>query len=450
VNLNFTAGRDSVLASLRIAGIETVLSAKAMQEKVPAFPWPAGTLDLRAEIEAAGGRRAMLPWLLAAWLLPNQVCANLLGLPRIGDREEAGLLFTSGSSGEPKGVVLTHRNLLANCDQISSLSILPARSSVLGCLPIFHSFGFTVTLWYPILRGSRVVTVPSPLDTRRIIDAIAAEQVQVMVGAPTFIRPILKKAQPAELRSLDLVVTGAERLPDDLQADFLRQYHIDIQQGYGLTETSPATNITQPDPPIVFSTNEPQAGKRAGSVGRLLPGLTARIVDPETMEERPETSTGLILLRGANVFAGYLDDPGKTRQAFYRGWFVTGDLGRFDEDGFLYIEGRLSRFSKIAGEMVPHGTVEMRIVEAFGWDQSEQPVVYVTGIPDQAKGEALVLLTTQAVTPEQLRARLAERGLPNLWVPKIIHRVERIPMLGTGKTDLKQCRELALHAVKAG
>jgi acyl-[acyl-carrier-protein]-phospholipid O-acyltransferase/long-chain-fatty-acid--[acyl-carrier-protein] ligase len=185
-------------------------------------------------------------------------------------------------------------------------------------------------------------------------------------------------------------------------------------------------------------------------VGRLLPGLTARIVDPETMEERPETSTGLILLRGANVFAGYLDDPGKTRQAFCRGWFVTGDLGRFDEDGFLYIEGRLSRFSKIAGEMVPHGTVEMRIVEAFGWDQSEQPVVYVTGIPDQAKGEALVLLTTQAVTPEQLRARLAERGLPNLWVPKIVHRVERIPMLGTGKTDLKQCRELALHAVKAG
>ncbi|MEY3607238.1 MAG: Bifunctional protein Aas, partial [Verrucomicrobiota bacterium] len=181
VNLNFTAGRDAILTSLRIAGIETVLSAKAMQEKLPAFPWPAGTLDLRAELEAAGGRRAMLPWLLAAWLLPNQVCANLLGLPHTGDREEAGLLFTSGSSGEPKGVVLTHRNLLANCAQISSLSILPESSSVLGCLPIFHSFGFTVTLWYPILRGSRVVTVPSPLDTRRIIDAIAAEQVQVMV-----------------------------------------------------------------------------------------------------------------------------------------------------------------------------------------------------------------------------------------------------------------------------
>ncbi len=450
VNLNFTAGRDAILTSLRIGGIETVLSAKAMQEKLPAFPWPAGTVDLRAELEAAGGRRAMLPWLLAAWLLPNQVCANLLGLPRTGDREEAGLLFTSGSSGEPKGVVLTHRNILANCLQISSLSILPERSSVLGCLPIFHSFGFTVTLWYPILRGSRVVTVPSPLDTRRIIDAIAAEQVRVMVGAPTFIRPILKKAQPAELRSLDLVVTGAERLPDDLKADFLRQYHLEIQQGYGLTETAPATNITQPDPPIIFSTNEPQEGKRAGSVGRLLPGLTARIVDPETMEERPETDTGLILLRGANVFEGYLDDPGKTRQAFCRGWFVTGDLGRFDVDGFLYIEGRLSRFSKIAGEMVPHGTVEQRIVEAFGWDQSEQPVVYVTGIPDQAKGEALVLLTTEAVTLEQLRARLAERGLPNLWVPKIIHRVERIPMLGTGKTDLKQCRELALHAVKGG
>ncbi len=443
VNLNFTAGRRATEASMAIGGVVTVISAKAMQERVPNFPWPERTLDFRDEIAAVGGRRAVLPWLLAAWVLPNQWCASLLGLPQFGDRTEAGLLFTSGSSGEPKGVPLTHRNILANCAQISSLSILPESCSLLGCLPVFHSFGFTVTLWYPILRGCMIVTVPSPLETRKIIDAIAQEGATVLIGAPTFIRPLLKKAQPEELRTLDLVVTGAEKLPDDLYRDFLATFHIEILQGYGLTETTPAANINQPHPPVVVSTNEPQTGKRFGSVGRMMPGMTARIVNPETWEDLELTATGLVLFRGANVFAGYLDDPGKTRAAFHDGWFVTGDLGRFDDDGFLFIEGRVSRFSKIGGEMVPHGTVEMKIIEAFGWDQAESPAVYVTGIPDATKGEALVLLSTHDVSPEVLRAKLAALGVPNLWVPKIIHRVERIPMLGTGKTDLKECRALA-------
>ncbi|MBI5692004.1 MAG: AMP-binding protein [Verrucomicrobia bacterium] len=448
VNLNFTAGRAALETSMRIGGVATVISATAMREKVPGFPWPERTLDLKDEIEAAGGKRAMLPWLAAAWLLPNQWCASLLDLPTVGDRAEAGLLFTSGSSGEPKGVALTHRNILANCAQISSLSILPQTCSLLGCLPIFHSFGFTVTLWYPLLRSCRVVTLPSPLETRKIVDAIAQEKATVMIGAPTFIRPLLKKARPEELKTLDLVVTGAEKLPDDLYRAFLETFHIEILQGYGLTETTPASNINQPHPPVVVSTNEPQLGKRTGSVGRMMPGMTARIYDPETWRELPMHETGVVLFRGANVFEGYLDDPGKTRAAFHDGWFITGDLGRFDDDGFLFIEGRLSRFSKIGGEMVPHGTIEMKIIEAFGWDQAESPSVYVTGIPDATKGEALVLLTTQPVAPELLREKLTALGVPNLWVPKVIHHVDRIPMLGTGKTDLKQCRELAMEAAR--
>jgi acyl-[acyl-carrier-protein]-phospholipid O-acyltransferase/long-chain-fatty-acid--[acyl-carrier-protein] ligase len=443
VNLNFTAGRAALETSLRVGGIGSVLTADVMKAKVPNFPWPEGTLDLKAEIEAAGGKRAIVPWLLAAWVLPNQWCATLLGLPQRGDRDEAALLFTSGSSGEPKGVVLTHRNLLANCAQISSLSILPASASLLGCLPVFHSFGFTVTLWYPILRGCSVVTVPSPLETRKIVEAIRDEQATVLVGAPTFIRPILKKAQPAELRSLDLVVTGAEKLPDDLYRGFLETFHIEILQGYGLTETTPVANINQPHPPVVTSTSRPQIGKRLGSAGRMMPGMTARIVDPETHRELPMTEQGIVLFRGANIFAGYLDAPEKTAAAFHDGWFITGDLGRFDEDGFLYIEGRLSRFSKIAGEMVPHGTVEQKIVSAFEWDQAEVPLV-VVGVPDASKGEALVMLTTREVTADELRTRLAANGVPNLWVPRTIKRVEKIPMLGTGKTDLKRCREMAL------
>ncbi len=419
VNLNFTTSRSGLEASLKLGGIVTIISADAMRAKLPNFPWPERTLDLKSEIVACGGKRAMLPWLLAAWLLPNQWCADLLGLPKIGDRAEGGLLFTSGSSGEPKGVVLSHRNILANCAQISSLSILPEASSLLGCLPVFHSFGFTVTLWYPMLRGCQVVTVPSPLDTRKIIEAIRDEKVTTLLGAPTFIRPILKKARAGELRSLDLVVTGAEKLPDDLARGFLEAFHLDIMQGYGLTEATPVCNINQPNPPTVFSTNEEQLGKRAGSVGRMMPGMTARIVDPDTFHELPITETGMVLFQGANVFEGYLDDPEKTRAAFRDGWFVTGDLGRFDEDGFLYIEGRLSRFSKIGGEMVPHGTIEQKIVETFNLDQTESYVAVVMGVPDATKGESLVLLTTMDLDAGELRERLLAAGFAALWVPRL-------------------------------
>lgn len=447
VNLNFTAGRSAVEAALRLGGIETVISADAVKAKVPGFPWPEKTRDLRAEIEAAGGKKAILPWLIAAHLLPNQWFANLLKLPRVGDRAEAALLFTSGSVGEPKGVVLTHRNILANCAQVSSLSILPRSATLLGCLPLFHSFGFTVTLWYPMLRGCRMVTIPSPLDTRKMVDAISEDHVSVLVGAPTFIRPLLKKAEPAELKSLELVVTGAEKLPDDLYHHFLERFHVEILQGYGLTETTPVSNVNQPHPPIVTDTGEPQIGKKFGAVGRLMPGMSARIVNPDTGEIRPLTETGIVWLRGANVFPGYLDDPERTQAAMRDGWFVTGDVGRFDDEGFLYIEGRLSRFSKIGGEMVPHVTIEQQLIEVFDWDQAEKPTLAVTSIPDPSKGEALVLLTTEDVTTDEVRTRLLAAGLPNLWVPKLVRKVEKIPMLGTGKMDLKGCRELAKELV---
>jgi acyl-[acyl-carrier-protein]-phospholipid O-acyltransferase/long-chain-fatty-acid--[acyl-carrier-protein] ligase len=215
-------------------------------------------------------------------------------------------------------------------------------------------------------------------------------------------------------------------------------------QGYGLTETTPVANVNQPHPPRTTATAEPQPGKFYGSVGRMLPGVTARILHPETSEELPPTEAGIVALRGANVFEGYLLDEAKTAAAFHRGWFVTGDLGRFDEDGFLFIEGRLSRFSKIGGEMIPHGTIEQKIVEAYDIDQVEGYAICVMGVADVAKGEALVLLTTMDFDPQELRDRLVAVGLPNLWVPRLIHQVEAIPVLGSGKLDLKGCKELAI------
>lgn len=445
VNLNFTAGRASLESALRIGEVRTIITADAVKAKFPQFPWPEDSRDLKGMLAAAGGKRTILRWLIAIHLLPNQLIASLLGTSKTGDYDEACLLFTSGSSGEPKGVALTHRNILANCSQISSTSVLPSSGTLLGCLPIFHSFGSTVTIWYAILRGCRVVSVPSPLDTRKIIDAIKNEKATLLVTAPTFLRPFLKKAESSELKSLELVVTGAEKLPLDLYEAFLREFHIEIMQGYGITETSPVINVNQPDPPLTTSTAEPQFGKRLGSVGRLLPGITARITDPDTGAELPINTTGMLSVKGDNVFSGYLKDPEKTAAAIRDGWFITGDLGRFDDQGFLYIEGRLSRFSKIGGEMVPHGTVEQKIMECFGWIAEETPSLAVVGIPDQVKGEQLVLVTTKEIRIEEIREKLLAAGLPALWVPKSLRRVETIPLLGSGKLDLKSCKGIAMQ-----
>jgi acyl-[acyl-carrier-protein]-phospholipid O-acyltransferase/long-chain-fatty-acid--[acyl-carrier-protein] ligase len=295
-----------------------------------------------------------------------------------------------------------------------------------------------------MLRGCRVVTVPGPLDTRKIVDAVREESATVLIGAPSFLRPLLKKAEPGELRTLELVVSGAEKLPLELYDAFMERFHIGILQGYGLTETTPVTNVNQPDPPITTTTAEHQQGKRLGSVGRMLPGMTARIMDPDTKDDLPLTETGILLLRGANVFGGYLKDEAKTAAVFQDGWLVTGDLARFDEAGFLHIEGRLSRFAKIAGEMIPLATIEQNIADGFGWEQLDGPKAVMISVPDPARGEALVLLTTEEVTSDAVRDTLTLAGLPNLWVPKTILWVESIPMLGTGKVDLKTCRDLAM------
>jgi acyl-[acyl-carrier-protein]-phospholipid O-acyltransferase/long-chain-fatty-acid--[acyl-carrier-protein] ligase len=279
-----------------------------------------------------------------------------------------------------------------------------------------------------------------------MIDAIRDEKVTVMVGAPTFLRPILKKASSSELASLELVVAGAEKLPDDMYRQFLGTFHIEILQGYGLTETSPVTSVNQHHPPITTGTARHQDGKKTGTVGRILPGMTARIIDADTGADLPLTQTGILCLRGANVFPGYLDNTVATDSVMRDGWLVTGDVGHFDEDGFLTIDGRVSRFSKIGGEMVPHGRVEQKLVEVMAIDQLEGPLITVLGIPDTAKGESLVLVTALPLELSVVRDRLAEAGLPNLWIPRHLQHVEKIPLLATGKIDLKACRAIAMRS----
>jgi acyl-[acyl-carrier-protein]-phospholipid O-acyltransferase/long-chain-fatty-acid--[acyl-carrier-protein] ligase len=442
VNLNFTAGKASIEAAIRIAGITELITAGPVIKRLPEFPWPERTLRIEEIMPPLKKKIAIwralvfLPWrILAAWL----------GLPSVGDHAEAVILFTSGSAGEPKGVVLSHRNLLGNVSQFSSMLDLSREDAVLGCLPFFHSFGCTVTLWYPLIEGIRLVTYPNALDTAKNVELIEKHKVSLLISTPTFLRSYLRKAEPAQLASLKLIVTGAEKLPMELAKTFEERFGKVVEQGYGLTETSPVVSVNLPAPRKAKPDDSVQPASRAGSVGKMAPGMAAQIRDPDTGAALPLHATGMLWLRGPNIFEGYLNDPAKTASVIVDGWFKTGDLGRFDEDGFLFIEGRLSRFSKIGGEMVPHETVETKIREALKIGQDEQCIA-VMGVPDEAKGEALVVLTTVEIDAGALRTALNAIGIPNLWVPKKILRVEAIPTLASGKLDLKACRELALTA----
>jgi len=440
VNLNFTAGRAATEAAIRIAGITEVITAGLVIKRLADFPWPERTLRMEEILPPL--KKKIILWRLLVFL-PWRILVAMLGTPSQGDREEAVILFTSGSAGEPKGVVLSHRNILGNVSQFSSMLDLTREDAILGCLPFFHSFGCTVTLWYPLIEGIRLVTQPNALDTVKNIELIHKYKVTLLITTPTFLRGYLRKAEREQIASLSLVVTGAEKLPAELGTAFEARFGKSVEQGYGLTETSPVVSTNLPDPEKSNPRDTVQPASRFGSAGKLAPGIAAQIRDPESGQVLSLHDTGMLWLRGPNIFEGYLNDPERTAAVLQEGWFKTGDLGRFDEDGFLYIEGRLSRFSKIAGEMVPHETLETKIREVLSISQ-EETCVAVTGVSDPAKGEALVLLSTIEIDPGSLRASLGAIGIPNLWIPKRILRVEAIPTLASGKLDLKACRELAL------
>lgn len=451
VNLNFTLGRASSEACLRRAEIDCILSTERVRMKLADFPWPeSGVVDLVEELKNLPKVKT-IALLAAIYTCPSRLLAKFLKVPSQGDGAEAGLLFTSGSSGEPKGVVLSHRNILGNCLQIDATGLLPVDETIIANLPIFHSFGFTVTLWYPLLRGCGVVTVPSPLEVKKVAEAIEAEQATVLIGTPTFFKPYLKRVPPEKLKSLKYVVAGAEKTPAGFAEMWTDTFGGQYLEGYGLTETSPVVSINLPHPPPAGFDFYAGAtdGSRVGSVGRMMPGHAARILNPDTMEPLPVSEVGLLLLKGPNVFGGYLNDAARSEEVITQdGWFITGDLARFDAAGYLFIEGRLSRFSKIAGEMVPHGTIEHALVEAYDLLDAELPMLAVAGRPDEAKGEALVLLSVEALNLSDVREKLSAAGLPNLWIPKEIKQVEAIPTLATGKLDLRGIQALALCAKK--
>lgn len=433
VNLNYTLGSGPNLEMMESARVSKILTASKMIQKFPDFPWPDDCFLVDDFLKVMAGRRWTLArTLIWSWFFPGRVIKQF-EIAREGGSRMAALLFTSGSSGKPKGVPLSHANLLANCDQLYDLKLFHNQPSVLANLPLFHSFGLTVGMIFSTLRGLYLVTAPTPLDHKLNVRIIKEKKVRILMGTPTFLRGYLEKGSRSDLKSLDYVVAGAERSPRELRNRWERETNCEYLEGYGLTETSPA-----------ISFNQPGAARRCGSVGRLLEGIECKTIDPETRNCLPSHARGVLCFRGPNVFSGYLESSRDGRKDFdEEGWFVTGDLGRVDEDGFLWIEGRVSRFSKIGGEMVSHLRVEEEINKALDICPGDHPQLVVSSTQDQKKGEKLVVLSCMEVDFTKVRESFQRRGIPNLWLPRIFVKVEQIPVLSTGKVDWSEIRVLA-------
>jgi acyl-[acyl-carrier-protein]-phospholipid O-acyltransferase/long-chain-fatty-acid--[acyl-carrier-protein] ligase len=435
VDLNFTIGRAANESCCRRANLRVAISATPFMERIKDFPWPEKILKLDELLPRM--KRQIIFWWIISLLAPARLLLRLLQIPKKGGHAEAVLLFTSGTTGEPKGVVVSHCNVVGNVSQFRQLLDAKKTDAILASLPFFHTFGSTVTLWYPLIEGVRILTYPNPLDAAKCAALIERYQLTFLLATPTFLRLYLRKAEPEQLCTLRLIITGAEKLPLDLAKHFEERFNKKVFEGYGLTETAPVVSVNLPEPtPSAAPTN------RLGSVGRLAPGIAAEIREPETNRKLSLFETGMLWLRGPNIFEGYLHDPQRTAEVLRDGWLKTGDIARFDEDGFLYIEGRLSRFSKIGGEMVPHEAVEQKIIDLLELSGRDERPIAIVGVQDEAKGEALVLLTAVDIDLAELRKKLQDAGVPNLWIPKRVQRVEAIPVLASGKLDLKKCQEL--------
>lgn len=436
VNLNPTVGPRAAAHMLEASGLECIISVERLWKKFPDYPRPARTIDFLGELKSLTGKEKLLAF-ASAWLLPTSVTAWCWNISRRSGAEEAALLFTSGSCAQPKGVPLSHANLAGNLVQVTETGVMRSGDAILSPLPLFHSFGLTIGLWYPLVQGLAMVTAPSPLEAQSIGRALKGGRPTVLAGTPTFLAQYARKLPPEIFAGLRMAIAGAEKLPGSVAERFEKELGVCIYEGYGLTEASPVVSLNRPEPAMGMGAMSRQAGAKAGSVGRLLPGLAYELRE-SGLEEG-----GLLRLRGVNILASYLDSA-DNRDRLVDGWYETGDIVSMDDDGFLYLQGRASRFSKIGGEMVSHAAVEEAIASAFGAaHEADGPADCVIGVEVEGRGEELVLCTTRAVELSEIRRCLQAAGLSNLCLPRRVVRVEALPMLASGKLDLGQCKRLA-------
>jgi acyl-[acyl-carrier-protein]-phospholipid O-acyltransferase / long-chain-fatty-acid--[acyl-carrier-protein] ligase len=436
VNLNYTAAEGSLKSAIEQCGITTILTSKAFLEKMPALESLDGLLlleDLQTNLSA---KEKLSAFLKARFLPPRLLC----GREGFTADSVATVIFSSGSTGEPKGVMLSHHNIMSNIEAMRMVFRVSGHDNICSALPFFHSLGFTGTLWFPLVSGFSVVYHPNPMDGAKIAQLVSEHKSTLLLATPTFLMAYLRRAKKEDFQTLRLVITGAEKLKPKMADAFEERFGIRPLEGYGATELAPVITLSLPD---VEMDHVRQYGSKSGSVGHPIPGVVIKVVDPDSNAELKPGNPGLMLVKGPNVMVGYLNKPEKTAEVLRDGWYVTGDIGVMDEDGFIRITDRLSRFSKIGGEMVPHGVVEDELHSRLG----QTGVVAVTAVPDEKKGERIVVVFNKHATDaESLQRHMAESTLPNLWkpAPDGYVAVDELPLLGTGKLDLKGLKETAL------
>ncbi len=445
VNLNYTSSQDSIDVSVEKCGIRTIFTSPKLLER---FNMPVRPGMVMLEDVAEGiSKGTKLKHLLAARFLPRFVLHRWLVPQGVKLESLATVIFSSGSTGKPKGVMLSHHNIVANMEGIQQAITLDARDRLLGILPFFHVFGFTVALWLPPLSGIGVVYHANPLEAKTIAELCQKYRMTIMIATPTFCWEYVRRCPEDAFRTMRLVIVGAEKMKPELARAFREKFGTNLYEGYGCTELSPVVAVCTAD---YHGRDDHQIGYKPGTIGHPIPGVAVRIVDMETFEDLPPGREGMLLVKSPGVMLGYLDDPDATRQVIVEdGWYVTGDVARMDGDGFVTITDRLSRFSKIGGEMIPHILVEDALHRALGADE---PRFAVTAAPDHIRGEKLVVLHTDLDVPvEDLLKRVREHGMPTLWTPRRenFFRVETLPVLGSGKLDLHLLKELAKKYTEA-
>lgn len=450
VNLNFSTGVPAVKAAIENAELTTVFTSSKFIEKLEAKGIAINEMLAGVDVcyledllQLPGKFRWALHF-LAAVFLPVSVIQRFVGRPVTID-QPAQILFSSGSEGKPKGIVLSHRNLMGNIKQISDVLNTQAQDRMVACLPLFHSFGLTVNSLLPMVEGIPTICHPDPTDALGTAKAIARFRGTILCGTATFLRLYTRnrKVEPLMLESLRVVVAGAEKLTADVREGFELKFKKAIYEGYGATETTPVASVNIPDG-IDPSSFKVQEGSKIGSVGLPLPGTSFRIVDPETYETLAPDSDGLILIAGGQVMLGYLNDSQKTAAAIVeldgRRWYKTGDKGHLDSDGFLTIVDRYSRFAKIGGEMISLSSVEQAMKPLLINPEAECLAI---NLKDEKKGERIVLLVAGEEDTSQLKRKALDCGINALAVPSDIIPVAEIPKLGSGKWDIAGAKKLA-------
>jgi acyl-[acyl-carrier-protein]-phospholipid O-acyltransferase / long-chain-fatty-acid--[acyl-carrier-protein] ligase len=454
VNLNFTASREALQGAVNKAGIKSIYTSRKFMDKLvkkgvdlnDAFPDSQFLYmeDLKEEISKSTSLITLLT------VIASPACLlKLLYCKKADINSPAAILFSSGSEGTPKGVMLSHRNIMSNLKQISDMLNTQDTDVVLASLPLFHAFGLTVTTFMPLVEGIPMVCHPDPTDAVNIAKAIAKYRATIFCGTSTFLRLYTKnrRIHPLMLESLRIVIAGAEKLSPDVREAFKLKFNKDIYEGYGATETTPVASVNIPDA-LDVNYWQVQMGNKLGTVGMPLPGSSFRIVDPESLEELATGEDGLILIGGTQVMLGYLDDKEKTDEVITeiegKRWYKTGDKGHLDEDGFLTIVDRYSRFAKLGGEMVSLTAVEETIRAAL--DKPELELVAIN-LPDEKKGEKIVMLIAEETELEQIKKAMLEAKANPLMIPSAVKAVDEIPKLGSGKTDFNNAKKLILEGV---